>query len=194
MYEKGIAITKATINTGVLLPIVKCLVSLGAIVALQKKYTWAVWLWGKAKALYKTRDEFCKLAPHEWLLTILGTNLFYSQVVETVRTQLGEQTFTAIWNEGETMTLEQLLVEPKSQVITTPCVSKKTPGTYSDRLTPRERDVLRLLAQGMSSAQIAKQLVISLVTVNSHVRTIYSKLGVSSRSAATRYAMEHQLV
>jgi DNA-binding NarL/FixJ family response regulator len=169
-------------------------VSLGAIVALQKKYTWAVWLWGKAKALYKTRDEFCKLAPYEWLLTILGTNLFYSQVVETVRTQLGEQTFTAIWNEGETMTLEQLLVEPKSQVITTPCVSKKTPGTYSDRLTPRERDVLRLLAQGMSSAQIAKQLVISLVTVNSHVRTIYSKLGVSSRSAATRYAMEHQLV
>jgi DNA-binding NarL/FixJ family response regulator len=54
--------------------------------------------------------------------------------------------------------------------------------------------VLRLPAQCLSSAQIAEQLVIGLVTVNSHVRSIYSKLGVSSRSAATRYAIEHNLM
>jgi len=53
---------------------------------------------------------------------------------------------------------------------------------------------LRLLAQGWTSTQIAEQLVIGVTTVNFHVRSIYSKLGVSSRSAATRYAMERKLV
>jgi DNA-binding NarL/FixJ family response regulator len=61
-------------------------------------------------------------------------------------------------------------------------------------LTAREMDVLRLLAQGLTSAQIAEQLVIGLVTVNAHVRSIYSKLGVTSRAAATRYALEHHLL
>jgi predicted ATPase/DNA-binding CsgD family transcriptional regulator len=61
-------------------------------------------------------------------------------------------------------------------------------------LTARELEVLRLLAQGLTSAQIAEQLVIGVVTVNFHVRSIYRKIGVSSRSAATRYAIEHQLV
>ena len=61
-------------------------------------------------------------------------------------------------------------------------------------LTPREIDVLRLLAQGLTSSQIAERLVIGLVTVNSHVRSVYSKLGVTSRAAATRYALEHHLL
>jgi len=61
-------------------------------------------------------------------------------------------------------------------------------------LTPREMDVLRLLVHGLTSAQIAERLVIGLVTVNSHVRSIYSKLGVTSRSAVTRYALEHHLL
>jgi DNA-binding NarL/FixJ family response regulator len=55
-------------------------------------------------------------------------------------------------------------------------------------------EVLRLLATGLTDAQIAEHLVLSLHTVHAHLRTIYSKLGVTSRSAATRYAFEHQLV
>jgi len=70
----------------------------------------------------------------------------------------------------------------------------RIPPTPPAGLTTRETDVLRLLAQGLTSAQIAEQLVIGVVTVNFHVRSIYSKLGVSSRSAATRYAIEHRLV
>lgn len=66
--------------------------------------------------------------------------------------------------------------------------------TYSSGLTAREVEVLRLLTQGLTSAQIAGRLVIGIVTVNFHVRSIYSKLGVTSRAAATRYAMEHHLV
>jgi DNA-binding NarL/FixJ family response regulator len=55
-------------------------------------------------------------------------------------------------------------------------------------------EVLRLLVAGLSYAQIAEQLVISPRTVDGHLRSIYSKLGVSSRMAAARYALEQHLV
>jgi len=55
-------------------------------------------------------------------------------------------------------------------------------------------EVLRLVARGLSNAQIAEELVVSLLTVKAHLRSIYSKLGVTSRSAATRYTIEHHLV
>ncbi|HKF35394.1 MAG TPA: LuxR C-terminal-related transcriptional regulator [Ktedonobacteraceae bacterium] len=62
------------------------------------------------------------------------------------------------------------------------------------RLTKREVTILRLVAKGLSSAQIAHQLSIKLLTVNTHERSVYSKLGITSRSAATRYAFEHRLI
>ena len=61
-------------------------------------------------------------------------------------------------------------------------------------LTAREVEVLRWVARGLTDAQVAEQLVISPRTVTSHLSSIYNKLGVSSRSAATRFAVEHQLV
>ena len=48
--------------------------------------------------------------------------------------------------------------------------------------------------QGLTNEQVAEQLVISLRTVNTHLTSIYSKIGISSRSAATRYAIEHHLI
>jgi DNA-binding NarL/FixJ family response regulator len=60
-------------------------------------------------------------------------------------------------------------------------------------LTPREIEVLRLIARGLSNHQIAEILVLSPHTVNVHNQSIFGKLGVNSRSAATRYALEHQL-
>ena len=183
------------IETGSPAALAVCLLVIGTMLALQKRYTRAVHLWGKAKALYKMKSELCESAPYEWLMTILGTNPLYSQTLETVHTQLGDREFTVAWNKGHTMTLEQLLAgseSPMSCTSTSP--TKKGAIAIGDGLTSRERDVLRLLTQGLSSALIAEQLFISLTTVNSHVRMIYNKLGVSSRSAATRYALEHHLV
>jgi DNA-binding NarL/FixJ family response regulator len=60
-------------------------------------------------------------------------------------------------------------------------------------LTPREVEVLGLVTTGMANAQIARGLFISLRTVETHLTSIYHKLGVTSRSAATRYALEHDL-
>jgi DNA-binding CsgD family transcriptional regulator len=64
----------------------------------------------------------------------------------------------------------------------------------SGGLSPRELEVLRLLAQGKSNRVIAQELVLSEKTVASHVSHIFTKLGVTSRSAATAYAYERQLV
>ncbi|WP_170130935.1 ATP-binding protein [Deinococcus yavapaiensis] len=60
-------------------------------------------------------------------------------------------------------------------------------------LTPRERDVLRLLAEGLSNKQIAAKLGSGVYTVNDQVAAVFSKLGVRNRAAATRYALQHGL-
>jgi DNA-binding CsgD family transcriptional regulator len=61
-------------------------------------------------------------------------------------------------------------------------------------LTEREEEVLRLVVQGLSDAQIAQALVISPRTVNAHLRSIYGKLNVKSRAGATRVVLESHLV
>jgi DNA-binding NarL/FixJ family response regulator len=50
------------------------------------------------------------------------------------------------------------------------------------------------VARGLTDAQVAEMLVISPRTVNAHLRSIYSKLNISSRSAATYFALEHHLI
>ena len=61
-------------------------------------------------------------------------------------------------------------------------------------LTPRELQVLRLISAGRTNKAVADELVLSERTVDRHVSNIFSKLGVSSRAAATAYAYEHRLV
>jgi DNA-binding NarL/FixJ family response regulator len=60
-------------------------------------------------------------------------------------------------------------------------------------LTTREVDVLRLVTQGLTDAEVAEQLYVARRTVNTHLTSIYTKLGVSSRAGATRFAVEHGL-
>lgn len=62
------------------------------------------------------------------------------------------------------------------------------------RLSPREREVLQLLAEGLSSATIGKRLSISLTTVRNHIQHIQGKLAVHSQSEAVAYAYRHSLV
>ncbi len=69
----------------------------------------------------------------------------------------------------------------------------KRPSAQS-LLTPREMDVLRLLAQGLDNAAIAEQLVVTKRTVQNHVSHIYGKLAVNSRTEAALWAIRQGLV
>jgi HD-GYP domain-containing protein (c-di-GMP phosphodiesterase class II) len=61
-------------------------------------------------------------------------------------------------------------------------------------LTERELEVLRLVARGSSTREVARRLVISPKTADHHIQHIYSKIGVSTRAAAALFAMEHDLL
>jgi HD-GYP domain-containing protein (c-di-GMP phosphodiesterase class II) len=65
---------------------------------------------------------------------------------------------------------------------------------YPSELTAREVDVLRLIAQGLTNREVAKQLFISAKTVDNHIQNIYSKINVSTRAAATLFAMQNRLL
>jgi DNA-binding NarL/FixJ family response regulator len=68
------------------------------------------------------------------------------------------------------------------------------PKTRPDGLTPREVDVLCLVARGASNKEIAATLVISEKTARNHVERTYAKIGVSNRIGASMYALRHGLV
>ena len=72
-------------------------------------------------------------------------------------------------------------------------ISSNVTGGRPAGLTQRELQALLLVAEGLSNEQIACRLVISTSTVKTYLSTIYNKLGVSSRTAAMRYAIDHRL-
>ena len=63
-----------------------------------------------------------------------------------------------------------------------------------DDLNEREREVLALVAQGLSNKEIAEQLFLSVATVKYHVRLLLSKLGAGSRAEAVALAWQHNLI
>jgi len=170
---------------------VSCLEGLAGVMAAQGEPVRAVLLWSAVESLRE----------------VVGTPVppaerpGYDRALAVVRAQLGEKVFAATWVAGRKMTPEQALVAQGratlpltlSRLRTRPLSAPTTP-LYPAGLSAREVEVLRLIAEGMTNTQIAVQLVISPLTVNTHVRSIYSKLEVTSRSAATRYAIEHKLV
>jgi ATP/maltotriose-dependent transcriptional regulator MalT len=163
---------------------------LAAMEAEQEAPRQAARLWGAAEALREA----------------IGAPMYpvyrggYEHALTQAHAQLGEQTFRTAWAEGRLMTPEQALAALEQEMsvsirfaraLSPPAMKSSTPPFG---LTARELEVLRLLAQGLSDAQIAERLVISPRTVNHHTTSLYSKLGVSSRAAATRFAHEQHLL
>jgi DNA-binding CsgD family transcriptional regulator/tetratricopeptide (TPR) repeat protein len=146
---------------------------------------WAVRLWGMAEAFREVSSM--PLLP--------GQNPTYEHTVTAIRTQLGEEVFATLWSEGRSMTTGQAIAALQRAELPQQGLAAKpsATSTYPAGLTQREVEVLRLVAKGLTIGQIAEQLMISFHTANAHVRSIYNKLEVTSRSAATRYAIEHHL-
>jgi DNA-binding NarL/FixJ family response regulator len=118
-----------------------------------------------------------------------------------VRTQLGEQAFAQALAEGRAMTPEQALAAQGYTVLLSQPHkhgrknNQQVPSpALPNELTEREVEVLLLVARGLSDAQVAEALVISPRTVNAHLRSIYSKLNITSRNAATHFALEQHLI
>ena len=74
-----------------------------------------------------------------------------------------------------------------------PAASGRAPDELPDDLTPREAEVLALIAEGLSNAEIARRLVVSEATVKTHVNRLFAKTGVRDRAQAVRYAYRHGL-
>ncbi|SRR5216683_724685 len=187
LYQKSLDLAR---EVGDKVLIASGLEGLAGVVATQGEPVWATRLWGAATVLRETIGA--PMPPIE--------HANYERATAAVRMHLGEKAFAAAWAEGRMLTPEQVLLargpETTRQQVSTGVVSVphvKVPS-YPAGLTTREVEVLRLVALGLSDAQVAGRLVISPRTVNTHLTSIYNKLGVDSRTAATRYAVERQLV
>jgi predicted ATPase/DNA-binding CsgD family transcriptional regulator len=121
----------------------------------------------------------------------------YGRVEAEMLARLGQAAFEAAKEEGRAMSYGRA-VEYALEGPTTPdgyvpaTVPSSAHGPAAD-LTPREVEVLRLVAEGITNAQVAKELYLSPRTIETHLASIYHKLGVNSRAAATRLALEHGL-
>jgi predicted ATPase/serine/threonine protein kinase/DNA-binding CsgD family transcriptional regulator len=169
-----------------------------SFVAAQGEVGQAAHLWGASEFLFESCGV--PLSPVE--------RVNYEQAVATARRHMDERAFAAAWAEGRTISAKEALANAE-QVLAVlgraallpltlqkqpPMTLTKQKPIYPAGLTAREVEVLRLVAQGLTYARVAEQLVITPRTVNFHLTSIYRKIQVTSRSAATRYAIEHQLV
>ncbi|NWF78969.1 MAG: response regulator transcription factor [Chloroflexi bacterium] len=94
-------------------------------------------------------------------------------------------------NRGDTFLNQGLMVQALQRLANEPPGARAMPGVA---LTPRERDVLRLLVEGRTNRQIGQHLAISPGTVKIHVEHIIAKLGVSDRTQAAVRAIELRLL
>ena len=160
------------------------------IAAGEDQLVWAVQLWGAADTLRETIRVPIPL--HE--------RADYGRSIATARTRLGEQQFALEWEAGRAMTPEQAITS-QGKAIGAPQVAhiSNTSSTYSTAsiypagLTAREVEVLRLVARGLTSGEIALELKIREKTVAHHLTHIFNKTNSENRAAAAAFAIRHGL-
>jgi len=120
---------------------------------------------------------------------------------------LGADRWQTAVAEGRALTLDEAVayaLEPESEPapafpVDTPANPSTAAASFQtmpalQQLTRREIEVLRLVAAGLTAPQVAARLSLSVRTVENHLRSIYGKLNVATRAAATRIAVEHGLL
>jgi len=112
-------------------------------------------------------------------------------LVEATRRALGDEDAAVLELDAARAAFAQLGAAPDLAALEALAAPR---AAASGGLTPRELEVLRLVAAGRTNKAIASKLVLSERTVERHVSNILAKLGVSSRAGATAHAYEHDLV
>ena len=104
----------------------------------------------------------------------------FDESAASVRRRLGERAWFEAYEAGKRLNSEQAMRLADVAV----SALEEELQRRSSGLTAREIDVLHLVADGLSNAEIAERLVLSQRTVHAHLRSIFDKLGVNSRTAA----------
>ena len=100
----------------------------------------------------------------------------YEASVAGLRDAMGEDDFDAAWAEGAAMSTEDGIAYAQRGR-----GARKRPSTGWASLTPAERDVVRLVSEGLANRDIATRLFVSPRTVQAHLTHVYTKLGLTSR-------------
>ena len=115
--------------------------------------------------------------------------VIYASVVDSVRSILGKSRFSTAWNEGWMLSVHEAADEATTLATSAPI--PPAPPAPTIGLSEREIEVLRLIASGLTNGQAADRLYLSRRTVDAHLRRIYDKLDLPSRTDAIRFAHEH---
>lgn len=121
-------------------------------------------------------------------LVVLPFNIQHERALAAAHAALTPAAYEQSWTGGRGLTLDAAVAEALAMGTTA-----QAPAALGHGLTPREAQVLRLIAEGLSDREIGVRLYISPHTVMRHVANILSKLGVSSRTAAAAWAVRQDL-
>jgi DNA-binding CsgD family transcriptional regulator len=110
----------------------------------------------------------------------------YEALAKALRDAMGEKDFDAAWAEGAAMSTEEAIAYAQRGR-----GERKRPASGWASLTPTERDVVRLVSEGLGNKDIATRLFVSPRTVQTHLTHVYTKLGLTSRVQLVQEAARH---
>jgi predicted ATPase/class 3 adenylate cyclase/DNA-binding CsgD family transcriptional regulator len=110
----------------------------------------------------------------------------YEASVAALRDAMGEKDFESAWADGVALSTEEAIAYAQRGR-----GERKRPATGWASLTPAERDVVRLVSEGLGNSDIATRLFVSPRTVQSHLTHVYTKLGLTSRVQLVQEAARH---
>jgi predicted ATPase/DNA-binding CsgD family transcriptional regulator len=109
--------------------------------------------------------------------------------------RLGPERAAELRSEGATLDLGEAAEWTRDELaVARTELRRQAADARPGGLSRREIDVLKLMAEGRTTSEIAGQLFISAKTADHHIQHIYTKIGVSNRAAATRWALQHEIV
>jgi DNA-binding CsgD family transcriptional regulator len=110
----------------------------------------------------------------------------YQASVAALRDAMGEKDFDAAWTEGAALSTEEAIAYAQRGH-----GERKRPTSGWESLTPAERDMVRLVSEGLANKDIAARLFVSPRTVQTHLTHVYTKLGLTSRTQLAQEAARH---
>jgi non-specific serine/threonine protein kinase len=180
LFEEGLRLSAELGNEA---DVAHCLEGLASMYGAEGKIVRAAHLWGAEEALLEKLEDA--------VYTYVPDRALHRSQVVAARSQVDEVAWAAAWGEGRVMSLEQAVEYALEQESAS---DPAAPEPYLAGLSTREVDVLRLVATGLTNAEVAEKLFLSFRTVDWHLGSIYRKLEIHSRAEATRFAAEHGLL